>query len=149
MIAICSLLIVGCNEKTANEKLALKTEANWKQELTTEEFRVLRQSGTEKAFTGKYLDTETKGVYVCAGCGNNLFYSANKYKSGTGWPSFDTAIDGSVKLITDNSEGMQRLEVRCENCDGHLGHRFDDGPLDSTGKRFCINSVALKLNTKI
>lgn len=149
VIAIFSLLIVGCNDKTASQKLALKTESDWKQELTTEEFSVLRKSNTEKAFTGKYLNTETKGVYVCAGCGSNLFYSANKYHSGTGWPAFDSAIEGTVKLIADNSDGMQRIEVRCENCDGHLGHRFDDGPLDSTGKRFCINSVALKLNTKI
>jgi peptide-methionine (R)-S-oxide reductase len=99
----------------------------------------------ELPFTGKYVHTTDKGVYACRVCNNPLFSSDTKFDSGTGWPSFDNAIPGSIKLIEDTSEGMIRTEVVCSQCGGHLGHIFDDGPQDTTGKRYCINSVCLDL----
>lgn len=110
-------------------------------------YRVARERGTEAPFTGKLLHTKDSGVYTCAVCGNPLFNSDAKFDSGTGWPSFDQAIDGSVKTIFDDSHGMHRIEVACAKCDSHLGHLFDDGPT-KTGKRFCLNSVCLDLEKK-
>jgi len=107
-------------------------------------YRVARERGTEAPFTGKLLHTKDSGTYTCAVCGNPLFNSDAKFDSGTGWPSFDQAIDGSVKTIFDDSHGMHRIEVACAKCDSHLGHLFDDGPT-KTGKRFCLNSVCLDL----
>lgn len=107
-------------------------------------YRVARQRGTEAPFTGKLLHTKEDGVYTCAVCKNPLFKSDAKFDSGTGWPSFDDAIPGSIKQILDDDHGMHRIEVVCAKCDSHLGHVFDDGPTE-TGKRFCLNSVCLDL----
>ena len=105
---------------------------------------MLREKGTERPFTGEYTDHFEKGSYACAACGNKLFASETKFASDCGWPSFDQAIEGSVIYKTDNSFGMQRTEVMCADCGGHLGHVFDDGPRDTTGKRFCTNSVSVR-----
>jgi peptide-methionine (R)-S-oxide reductase len=130
-------------KKTSPSKIQ-KTEAEWKKELTPEQYEVLRKKGTERAFTGKYVNTFEKGNYVCAACGNILFHSDAKFHSDCGWPSFDKAIKGSVTYVADNTFGMTRTEVNCARCGGHLGHVFDDGPRETTGKRFCTNSVSIK-----
>jgi peptide-methionine (R)-S-oxide reductase len=123
----------------------MKTDEEWKKELTPEQYKIMREKGTEAPFTGKYVSTKEKGMYACAACGNQLFASDAKFDSGTGWPSFDQAIPGSVKMHTDESFGMNRTEVTCANCGSHLGHLFNDGPKDTTGNRFCINSSCLLL----
>ena len=121
-----------------------KSDAEWKKELTEEQFRVLREKGTEAAYTGKYYKHDKEGVYRCAGCGHALFTSKEKYHSGSGWPSFYApADDRTVVTQMDRSHGMVREEVLCSNCGGHLGHVFDDGPRP-TGLRYCINSVSLE-----
>jgi len=132
-----------------------KTEDDWKRELSPEQYRILREKGTEPAFSGVYHDSKEKGVYRCAGCGQELFLSDTKFDSGTGWPSFTKPVsDDSVATESDNSFFMKRTEVLCSKCGGHLGHVFDDGPKKmpdgnpTTGKRFCINSGALKLDSK-
>ncbi len=125
-----------------------KTEKEWEEKLTPEQYNVLRQKGTEPAFTGKYYDLHEKGMYRCAACGAQLFSSEYKFDSGTGWPSYDRALPGAVEMREDNSLGMKRTEVVCSRCGGHLGHVFDDGPKESTGQRFCINSCALDFKKK-
>jgi len=125
-----------------------KTDAEWKETLTPEQYRVLRQKGTERPFTGEYNASKEKGTYVCAGCGNPLFSSDTKFDSGTGWPSFwEPMGQESVHTEEDRSLWMSRTEVQCASCRGHLGHVFDDGP-KPTGQRFCMNSAALKLQPK-
>jgi peptide-methionine (R)-S-oxide reductase len=124
-----------------------RTEAEWHKILTPEQYRVLREAGTEPAFTGKYWDTKEPGVYRCAACGAVLFTSKDKFDSGCGWPSFsDLAAKGTVIERVDNSFGMRRTEVLCANCGSHLGHVFDDGPAP-TGLRYCINSASIDLST--
>ena len=130
-------------ETNTSEKI-VKTEAEWKKELTPEQYEVLRNKGTERPFTGEYVNNFEKGKYVCAACGNLLFNSDAKFHSDCGWPSFDKAIKGSVTYVDDMSFGMVRTEVNCAKCGGHLGHVFDDGPTETTGKRFCTNSVSVK-----
>jgi peptide-methionine (R)-S-oxide reductase len=123
-----------------------KSDAEWREELTPDQYAVLRQQATERPFTGKYVDTKTQGVYACAACGQPLFSSDTKYESGSGWPSFwDVINEGNVELRQDYSHGMRRIEAVCSRCGSHLGHVFDDGPQDTTGLRYCINSLSLDL----
>lgn len=159
-------LLVACNGKKAEEQAApakvdaaqateakehvvekvTRTEEEWKKSLTPEQYRVLRQKGTERAFTGEYEHTKTQGVYSCAACGAELFRSDAKFDSGCGWPSFFTPLAKNAVVETvDTSHGMRRTEITCAACGGHLGHVFDDAPDQPTGLRYCINSVSLKL----
>ena len=150
LIAVCGLLI-DCGEHVVDNTADPRTppvqltDAQWRQQLTPEQYRVLRQAGTEAPFTGEYDQTFDKGTYYCAACGAELFESDTKFNSGCGWPAFYAAKAGDrIKLLTDFSAGMMRTEVRCAHCGSHLGHVFDDAPQTPTGQRYCINSVALK-----
>ncbi len=153
LLLLALVAFVGCKgisqeEKKETEKKDVvypvtKTDAEWKAELTEMEYYVLRKAATENAFTSDLLDNKKKGTYICAACETPLFRSEDKFKSGTGWPSFDKAIEGNVSYDVDYKIGYARTEEHCATCGGHLGHVFNDGPSETTGKRHCINGVAL------
>ncbi|MBA3724272.1 MAG: peptide-methionine (R)-S-oxide reductase MsrB [Candidatus Levybacteria bacterium] len=126
-----------------------KSEEYWKEKLTPEQYHILREKGTEPAFTGKYVDNHESGMYECAACGHPLFSSDTKFESGSGWPSFDQPVNReNVELHEDGSFFMKRTEVTCKNCGAHLGHVFPDGPKETTGERYCINSCSLNFKAK-
>lgn len=156
LLALGCLIVVSCNgqsknnaqqqAETTSEETAYavqKTEDEWRAELTDMEFFILRKAGTESPGSSDLLDNKEEGTYVCAGCGTPVFKSEHKFDSGTGWPSFDRAIEGNVAYSTDYKVGYARTEEHCANCGGHLGHVFNDGPKETTGKRHCINGAAL------
>jgi len=155
IVLISSLILVfGCqmnaqkNTKKQDIKYKVeKTDAEWKTQLTDEQYWVLREKGTERPGSGEYYLNFEDGIYKCAACGAVLFNSDSKFYSECGWPSFDNAIEGSVKYIDDNTLGVHRIEIVCANCGGHLGHVFDDGPT-KTGKRYCVNSVSVDFKAK-
>ena len=154
LLVAVSVVFTSCNglsqekkskETAKNETFKVsKTEAEWRKELTDLQFYILRKAGTENPGTSELLDNKEKGIYVCAGCGTELFKSEHKFNSGTGWPSFDREIEGNVAYDVDYKVGYKRIEEHCATCGGHLGHVFDDGPRQTTGKRHCINGAALK-----
>jgi len=120
-----------------------KTDQEWKAQLSAEEYRILREKGTEYPHTGEFNAHFKNGTYHCKGCNSQLFGSDHKFESGCGWPSFDEAIPGAIEYIKDTSHGMIRTETVCANCGGHLGHVFNDGPKETTGQRYCINSLSI------
>jgi peptide-methionine (R)-S-oxide reductase len=139
---------VASGDTSKNKPMINKTDEEWKKVLTPEQYRILREKGTERAFTGEYWDNHEKGVYKCAACGTVLFTSEEKFESGCGWPSFKMPFDSTTcDYHQDNTYGMSRTEVTCKKCGGHLGHVFDDGP-PPTGMRYCINSGALIFEKK-
>ena len=145
------LSLFSCNSSAQKNKEKTdypvsKSETEWKQELSNEEFQVLRKAATERPFSSELLGIKKPGTFVCAACGNELYETKYKFESGTGWPSFDRAIDGGVAYGSDSKLGYSRDEVHCADCGGHLGHVFNDGPEETTGKRHCINGVAMDFN---
>lgn len=151
MLVLVAIIFFGCNsnaqkkesQTSQNFKVA-KTDQEWKTILSSEEYAVLRNAATEPPHSSELDKVKVPGTFVCAGCGNELYKTKHKFDSGTGWPSFDRPIEGSVAYGADTKLGYQRDEVHCADCGGHLGHVFDDGPRNTTGKRHCINGVAMK-----
>ncbi|MRT15782.1 peptide-methionine (R)-S-oxide reductase MsrB [Vitellibacter sp. q18] len=150
-LIIMSTMLFSCNSPAQKHKenpketfKVSKTDAEWKAQLSPEAYQVMRHEATEPAFSSLLNDNHKKGTYVCAACGTPLYKSENKFDSGTGWPSFDRVIEGNVAFSTDRKLGYTRTEEHCAVCGGHLGHVFNDGPKETTGKRHCINGVALK-----
>ena len=158
IMVLTILLLVSCQSTAQKEKKHIKPkemtykiekpDSVWQDELSPAQFRILRLKGTEQPGTGEYNLTFEKGTYKCAACGTPLFDSDNKYESHCGWPSFDNAIPGSIQYNRDTSHGMIRTEIVCATCGGHLGHIFDDGPQETTGKRYCVNSLSLDFEKK-
>lgn len=152
-IVVLFLALVSCKSNAQQEEedkvySVTKTEAEWKSQLSDIEFYVLRQAGTERSFTSSLNKNYSEGVYLCKGCDTPLFKSKDKFDSGTGWPSFDQEIKGNVDFSTDYNLGYARTEEHCATCGGHLGHVFNDGPRNTTGKRHCINGASLKFVPK-
>ena len=149
LITILAFLISASAASAQPKKYAVtKTDAEWRKQLTAEQYQVTRKKGTERAFTGKYYNNHEKGIYKCVCCGQELFSSATKFESGTGWPSFwQPIIKSNVLVSADNSYGMERDEVLCSRCGAHLGHVFDDGP-KPTGLRYCMNSASFVFEKK-
>lgn len=154
LLTILTTLFLSCNgnaQKRSEQKNVakdsnfeiVKSQEEWKAALTSEEFDVLRKAGTERPFSSELNDIKEPGTFVCAACGNELYKTEHKFMSGTGWPSFDRPIEGGVAYGSDSKLGYQRDEVHCARCGGHLGHVFNDGPRETTGKRHCINGIAM------
>ena len=135
---------VNAQDNTTMNKKVDKSEAEWKEVLSPQQYTVLREKGTDRPGDGGYTKHFEKGTYHCAACDAQLFESGTKYESHCGWPSFDDAIEGSVSYVVDKTHGMMRTEIICNSCEGHLGHIFDDGPQDTTGKRYCVNTTSLR-----
>jgi peptide-methionine (R)-S-oxide reductase len=142
-IVLSCLPVMAQKENNMEDKVN-KTEEEWKTVLTPQQYYVLREKGTDRPGNGGYTKHFEKGTYHCAGCDAQLFESGTKYESHCGWPSFDDAIEGAVEYSMDRSHGMIRTEITCTKCGGHLGHVFDDGPVDTTGKRYCVNTSSLR-----
>ncbi len=145
VLILIAILATSINFSQNNKKM-IKTDTEWKNSLGEMSYQVLRNSYTERPFTGEYNFHFEKGSYNCKGCNQKLFESNNKYESNCGWPSFDQAIPDRIIYVKDFTHNMSRIEVKCSKCDGHLGHVFNDGPKETTGKRYCINSAALSFN---
>lgn len=147
LVLLCSIILFSCNTKAQNKEAKVfpitKTEAEWKAQLTPEQFHILREAGTERPFSSKLNYVKGEGTFHCAACNTPLFKKEHKFDSGTGWPSFDRAVEGNVEYDTDYNTGYARTEEHCATCGGHLGHVFNDGPRETTGKRHCINGDAL------
>ena len=148
------IFLMSCNSKAQNKNeenkiyTIVKSEEQWKKILTDKEYYILREAGTEKAFTSPLNNNKKEGTYLCAACKTPLYQSKHKYDSGSGWPSFDRAIKGNVEMDVDYKIGYARTELKCNTCGSHLGHSFDDGPQETTGKRHCINGIALNFTPK-
>ena len=150
IVVLLSVVLFSCKSAAQDNKVITKkykvekTKEEWKKKLTPMQYYVLREAGTERPFTSELNKVKEKGTFVCAGCDTPLYKSENKFNSGTGWPSFDRAITKNIELDVDYKIGYERTELKCNTCGGHLGHSFNDGPSETTGKRHCINGVALK-----
>ena len=148
VLILLTLVALESNSQEKNKKVMIKkvtkTEADWKKTLTPQQYYVLREKGTDRPGDDGYTAHFEEGTYHCAACNLQLFESNSKYQSHCGWPSFDDAIEGTVKQVVDKSLGMIRTEIICASCDGHLGHIFDDGPKETTGQRYCVNTTSIK-----